>query len=179
MTPFHPQLPQDRLARNTVKHQQEKAPYGDQWTYLHEVGKRAKESRPEDVSTDQREYEKNRLEYTFSPNKHRTAPGNAAERRDGYMQPLQRAGKAEVSPRRRQNVASPVRKLPISTIAADEHFMINVNIGAQTKVILATLSSDPMQLSENFLKCNGFDNKYAGTLQKIIAQHQANLQDAY
>lgn len=57
--------------------------------------------------------------------------------------------------------------------------MINVNIGAQTKVILATLRSDPVKLSENFLKCNGFDQKYAGTLEKIIAQHQANLQDAY
>lgn len=109
-TPFHPQLPQERLAKNTVKHQQEKAPYGDQWTYLHEVGKRAKESRPDDVPTDLREFEKNRLEYTFSPNKHRAIPGQVNERRDGYMQPLQRCSKAETSPRRLQNSLSPVRK---------------------------------------------------------------------
>lgn len=174
-TPFHPQLPQERLARNTVKHQREKEPYGDQWTYLHEVGKRAMESRPDDVPTDIREFEKNRLEYTFSPNKHRAAPDH--QRRDGYMEPLKRDCKASPSPRRRQGGVSPVRRQ--SALAADDHFMINVNIGAQTKVILATLRSDPMQLSKNFLRCNGFDEKYAGTLQKIIDQHQANLRDTY
>ena len=174
-TPFHPQLPQERLAPLTAKHQQAKTAYKDQWDYLHEVGKRAKEARPDDVPTDLRDFEKDRLEYTFSPNRHRVGQPLPLDRKEGYMEPLQRGYTSDLR-KRSPAGRSPVRK---QHLTPHDHFMINVNLGAQTKVILATLRSDPVRLSQNFLKCNGYDQKYAPTLEKIIAQHQAKLRDAY
>lgn len=118
---------------------------------MHEVGKRARAARPDDIPTDLHEYEKERGEYTFSPNKYRKQPGIAPDRREGYLEPLQRDVGAPGEARRHGESPESHRYPENAGLGPDEHFMINVNLGSQTKVILATLRSDPVTLSKKFL----------------------------
>ena len=163
-TPFQPKI----RHLHSVKHQEAIQHYPNEWEYLHEVGKQHKLKKTEDVPTDIYEYNKQKDEYTFSPNKHKQ--NGPIERRNTYMQPLQRQLENEktTSPRKSLKKAG-------TGLNENEHFLINVNVGSETRTILATLKSDPHDLAQSFLKVNGFDMKYAKTLEKAIAQHQENL----
>jgi hypothetical protein len=57
-------------------------------------------------------------------------------------------------------------------------FKINVNIGGEKKIIVASVHSNPSQVATQFMRKHRIEEKYHETLSELIADQQEQLRGA-
>jgi len=68
----------------------------------------------------------------------------------------------------KSNKNTPLKSKDPAQSALADQFQINVNIGGEKKVIVATINSDPLKTAKQFMKQHDIEHKYLETLTDLI-----------
>ena len=142
--PFQPKISpeKNRLGPLTARHREEQRKFPNQWEYLHNDAHAKNKNNKRDLDRDDVDFYKDPKEYTFQPNS--SSPNKS------------RPG----SPTKPGS--SPDKSV----------FKINVNIGGEKKIIVASVHSKPSQVASQFMRKHKIEDKYHETLTELIADQQ-------
>ena len=157
-TPFQPN--KDKPTKEgplTARHREQERMYGNKWDFLHADSMRKTKQNKNDLTKDEIDYDREKDEYTFHPNK-----------AGGINPESQRTNSS--SPNRKNGRGSPIRGEP---------FEMNVNIGGQRLSLKTDTAADPHVAARKFMKANNLEDKFLNTLVEIISDQQRQIINQY